>query len=275
MSDILIQICEDKRDHVAACKQNRPLAALEAEAKEASPPRGFAARLQGAVERGGYGLIAEIKKASPSKGLIREDFDAAALARAYQAGGATGLSVLTDVPYFQGSDTDLIDARAAADVPVLRKDFMVDPYQIAESRALGADCVLLIMAALDGAQAAELEAAAFGHGLDVLIEVHNPDELARALALQSPLIGINNRDLKTFDVDLAVTEGLLADIPEDHLVVSESGLSTPDDLARLSAAGVDCFLIGEALLRRGDVEAATRALLSDPAAPSEPESARA
>ena len=262
MSDALTQICDDKRDHVAACKKNRSLAALEAAAKEAPPPRGFAARLRGAVARGGYGLIAEIKRASPSKGLIREDFEAAALAGAYQAGGATCLSVLTDVPYFQGSDTDLIDARAAADLPVLRKDFMLDPYQITESRTLGADCVLLIMAVLDDAQAAELEAAALAFGLDVLIEVHNADELARALDLKSPLIGINNRDLKTFDVDLSVTEGLLGDIPGDRLVVSESGLSAPADLARLSKGGVNCFLVGEALMREADVEAATCALLS-------------
>jgi indole-3-glycerol phosphate synthase len=170
--------------------------------------------------------------------------------------------MLTDVPYFQGSDSDLIEARASAELPVLRKDFMVDPYQIVEARALGADCVLLIMAALEGAEAAELEAVAVDYGLDVLVEVHNADELTRALDLNSPLIGINNRDLKTFDVDLSVTEGLLNDIPEDHLIVSESGLSTPDDLARLSKSGVNCFLIGEALMRNADVEAATRDLLS-------------
>ncbi len=266
MSDVLTQICDDKRDHVAACKQNRPLSALAAMAKQVTPPRGFAARLRGAVERGGYGLIAEIKKASPSKGLIREDFDPAILAQAYRAGGATCLSVLTDVPYFQGSDSDLTEARASADLPVLRKDFMIDPYQIIESRALGADCVLLIMAALDGTQASELEAVAEEFGLDVLVEVHNADELTRALQLRSPLIGINNRDLKTFDVDLSVTEGLLKDIPEDHLIVSESGLSAPGDLARLSKLGVNCFLIGEALMRHADVEAATCDLLSPVAA---------
>ncbi len=274
MSDVLAKICADKRDHIAACKQRRALAELEAEAREMPPPRGFRAGLQTAVEGGGYGLIAEIKKASPSKGLIREDFDPAALARAYQAGGAACLSVLTDVPYFQGRDDDLAQARAAADMPVLRKDFMVDPYQIVESRALGADCVLLIMAALDGDQAQELEAAALDYGLDVLIEVHNADELAQALALKSPLIGVNNRDLKTFDVDLAVTESLVRDIPEDRLVVSESGLATPADLARLSAtagAGVNCFLVGEALMREDDVEAATRALLT----PSEAKSMEA
>jgi len=266
MSDILTQINADKRDHVAACKQNRTLADLEDAAKQASPPRGFAARLRGAVSRGGYGLIAEIKKASPSKGLIREDFDPEALAKAYQAGGAACLSVLTDVPYFQGSDTDLIAARAAADLPVLRKDFMIDPYQIVEARALGADCVLLIMAALSGAQAAELEAAAVAQNLDVLIEVHNADELTRALNLKSPLIGINNRDLKTFDVDLATTETLSGDVPEGRMVICESGLSSPDDLARLSQSGVNCFLIGEALMRNRDVEAATRALLTPIAA---------
>lgn len=262
MSDVLKKICEDKRSHVEACKQNRSLADLEAALKDGSPPRGFAARLKGSVDRGGYGLIAEIKKASPSKGLIREEFAPASLAKAYETGGASCLSVLTDVPYFQGSDTDLIEARTAANLPVLRKDFMLDPYQIAESRALGADCVLLIIAALEDAEAVELEAAAISYGLDVLIEVHNGDELTRALELKSPLIGINNRNLKTFDVDLAVTEGLLKDIPDDRLVVSESGLSTPDDLARLSASGVNCFLIGESLMRQNDVETATRTLLS-------------
>ena len=270
MSDMLAKICADKRDHIAACKQRRPLAELEAEARE-MPPRGFSTSLKSAVADGGYGLITEIKKASPSKGLIREDFDSAALARAYQAGGAVCLSVLTDGPYFQGRDDDLVQARAACDLPVLRKDFMLDPYQIVESRALGADGVLLIMAALDDAEAQELEAAALALGLDVLVEVHDAGELERAFELRSPLIGVNNRDLKTFDVDLAVTESLVRDIPADRLVVSESGLATPADLARLSAAGVNCFLVGEALMREDDVEAATRALL----APSEPESMEA
>jgi indole-3-glycerol phosphate synthase len=268
MSDILDRICRDKLAHVAACRGNRSLESLEAAAKDASPPRRFAAHLRAAVEAGRYGLIAEIKKASPSKGLIREDFAPAALAQAYQAGGATCLSVLTDVPYFQGSDSDLIDARAAVSLPVLRKDFMLDPYQIIESRALGADCVLLIMAALDDTQAQELEDAAIAIGLDVLVEVHDAAELDRALALKTPLIGINNRNLKTFDVDLATTENLLAAIPEDRMVVSESGLGGPDDLARLSTAGVHCFLIGEALMRSPNVEAATRFILTPPQAKS-------
>ncbi|NQV84861.1 MAG: indole-3-glycerol phosphate synthase TrpC [Rhodospirillales bacterium] len=268
MSDILDRICEDKRAHVAACRKNRSLESLEIAAREASPPRGFAAHLRAAATAGRYGLIAEVKKASPSKGLIREDFDPAMLAGAYQAGGATCLSVLTDVPYFQGSDTDLIDARAAVTLPVLRKDFMLDPYQIIESRALGADCILLIMAALDDIQAQELEQTAVDHRLDVLVEVHDAVELDRALQLQTPLIGINNRNLKTFEVDLATTEHLLSAIPQDRMVISESGLGTPDDLARLSRAGVNCFLIGEALMRRDNVEAATRFILAPPQAKS-------
>jgi len=270
MSDVLTRICQAKRDHVAARKKIQPLETVEAAAGEAAPPRGFIAALKSALDAGGYGLIAEIKRASPSKGLIREDFDPAALARATQAGGAACLSVLTDV-HFEGKDADLIAARSAVDLPVLRKDFIIDPYQIAETRALGADCVLLIMAALTDPQAGELESAAAGFGLDVLIEVHDRDELARALKLKSPLIGINNRDLVTFGVDLSVTESLLDEIPADKTVVGESGISTPEDLARLSKAGVNCFLVGESLMREDDVEAATRALLS----PAEPESARA
>ncbi len=270
MSDVLTQICQVKRDHVAARKESHPVDRVEMAAREAAPPRGFAARLEEVVDSGRSGLIAEIKRASPSKGLIREDFDPAALARACKAGGAACLSVLTDV-HFEGKDADLIDARSVVDLPVLRKDFIIDPYQIAESRALGADCVLLIMAALTDPQAEELEAAAAGFGLDVLLEVHDRDELDRALKLKSPLIGINNRDLETFDVDLSVTESLVGDIPAGKTVVSESGLSTPQDLARLSKAGVNCFLVGSALMAEDDVEAATRALLS----PADPESARA
>ena len=264
MSDVLKKICEDKRAYVEALKKSVPLETVEAAAKEVAGPRGFRAALGNAVDAGGYGLIAEIKKASPSKGLIREDFDPPALAKAYQAGGATCLSVLTDTPYFQGHDGDLIEAWTAVDLPVLRKDFMVDAYQIAESRALGADCVLLILAALDDGEAAELEDVAIGYGLDVLAEVHDADELARALKLKTPLLGINNRNLKTFEVDLSVTETLLDSVPSGKLVVSESGLATPEDLARLSDAGVNCFLIGESLMRQDDVEAATRDLLTPP-----------
>jgi len=266
MSDILDQICEAKRKHVAACKEGHPATMVEAAAREVSAPRGFVKRLGKAVAGGGYGLVAEIKRASPSKGLIRDDYDPPALARAYAAGGATCLSVLTDAPFFKGNDADLIEAWAAVDLPVLRKDFMVDPYQIVESRALGADCVLLIMAALDDATARNLEATAADYGLDVLAEVHDAGELERALKLRTKLIGINNRDLKTFEVDLGVTEALIADVPDDRLVVSESGIHTTDDLARLAAAGVHCFLVGESLMREDDVEAATRALLSPPAA---------
>jgi indole-3-glycerol phosphate synthase len=265
MTDILARICEAKRKHVAACKETHPLDVVEAAAREVAKPRGFVRRLKKAVAGGGYGLIAEIKRASPSRGLIREDYDPPALARAFKAGGAACLSVLTDQPFFEGSDADLIEAWAAVDLPVLRKDFMVDPYQIVESRALGADCVLLIMAILDDGEARELEATAIGFGLDVLAEVHDAGELERALRLRTRLIGINNRDLKTFDVDLAVTEALMADVPDDRLVVSESGLHTPDHLARLARAGVNCFLVGESLMRERDVEAATRALLARPA----------
>ena len=270
MSDVLTLICEHKRDYVAGRKKIHPPDRVEAAAREAALPRGFQARLDEAVDAGRVGLIAEIKRASPSKGLIREDYDPAALARAYEAGGAACLSVLTDL-HFEGHDVDLIDALSAVDLPVLRKDFIIDPYQIAESRALGADCVLLIMAALTNSQAEELEAAAAGFGLDVLLEVHDRDELARALKLKSPLIGINNRNLKTFDVDLSVTESLVYPIPAGKTVVSESGISTAEDLARLSKAGINCFLVGESLMREDDVEAATRALLAS----AEPESARA
>jgi indole-3-glycerol phosphate synthase len=236
---------------------------LVAAARRVSAPRGFARALTSASETG-YGLISEIKRASPSKGLIRNDFNPSLLARAYEAGGATCLSVLTDGPYFEGADDHLTAARAAVDLPVLRKDFMLDPYQIVESRALGADCVLLILAALDDAMAAELESVARSFGMDVLIEVHDEDELERALRLRSPLIGVNNRDLRTLKTDTATTRRLARLVPDDRLLICESGLNTPDDLAEMAAAGARCFLIGEALMRQPDVEQAVRAMLANP-----------
>ena len=264
MNDILTRICDDKRDHVAAAKAGRPISEVAKAARVAEPPREFTKRLQCSVYAGGYGLIAEIKRASPSRGLIREDFDPASLATAYRRGGASCLSVLTDGPYFQGGDEHLSEAHLAVDLPVLRKDFMLDPYQIVESRALGADCVLLIMAALDDGQAVELVSVARDYGMDVLVEVHNGDELERALKLDSNLIGINNRDLKTLEVDIAVTEQLAARIPADRTIISESGLCKPADLARMSRVGVNCFLVGELLMREADVAVATRSLLSLP-----------
>ncbi|HLB80201.1 MAG TPA: indole-3-glycerol phosphate synthase TrpC [Dongiaceae bacterium] len=265
MSNVLARICADKRDHVARCKAARPPAKVAAAARDAGPTRGFAERLAAAVAAGRYGLIAEIKRASPSRGVIRDDFDPAALAAAYRRGGATCLSVLTDAPHFQGRDEDLVAARAAVDLPVLRKDFLLDPYQVVEARALGADAVLLIMAALGDAQAAELESAAEEHRMDVLAEVHDEAELERAARLRTRLIGINNRDLKTLAVDLATTERLAPRLPPGRLAVAESGLSSAADLARMRRAGVNLFLIGEALMRQADVAAATRALLGEPA----------
>ena len=265
MSDILRKICSDKREHVAATMLACPQSEVELMAVMAPTPRGFADRLVLAAASGGYGLIAEIKKASPSKGLIREDFDPPALARAYAQGGAACLSVLTDAPYFQGHDDDLVAASNAVDLPVLRKDFMLEPYQIYESRALGADCVLIIMAALEDSQAVELEDLAIELGMDVLIEVHDAAEMERACALSSWLIGINNRNLKTLDVDVTTTEKLAPLAPRDRTLVSESGLYEPDDLARMAAAGARCFLVGESLMRQSDVTAATKALLADPA----------
>lgn len=262
--NILEEICAGKREHVRRCKSERPLSSLTAAAKDAAPPRGFAPALAAAVDGGGYGLIAEIKRASPSKGLIRAGFDPPALARAYAAGGAACLSVLTDAEYFQGAPEHLVAARAAVGLPVLRKDFMIDPYQIVEARAMGADCVLVILAAVDDALAGELTAAAFDLGMDVLCEVHDRAELERALAFETALIGINNRDLRTLSVDLATTEALAPNVPAGRLVVGESGLSAPADLARLSRIGVRCFLVGEALMREADVEVATRTLLGSP-----------
>ena len=262
MSDVLREICDAKRAEVAAAKAARPLAEVERAARDATPPRGFAAALQRAVAAGRYGLIAEIKKASPSAGLIRADFDPAALARAYAEGGATCLSVLTDAPYFQGSPDYLIAARAAVELPVLRKDFMLEPYQIVESRAMGADCVLLILAALSDREAAALEGTARDLGMDVLVEVHDRAELDRALKLRSQLMGINNRNLKTLKTDLATTEELSRALPAGRTVISESGLNSPADLARMAKVGARCFLVGESLMRQPDVAAATRALLA-------------
>jgi len=263
MSTILDRIKVYKLDEVARAKAAIPLAELEAAAKAASPPRGFARALREATPSG-YGLIAEIKKASPSRGLIRADFDPPALARAYAAGGAACLSVLTDAPSFQGADSHLAAARDAVTLPCLRKDFLYDPWQVTQSRALKADCILIIMAALDDGQAAELEAAAFALGMDVLIEVHDEAELERAARLKSPLIGINNRNLHSFEVTLDTTRRLARRVPEDRLIVAESGLYTPEDLADLAQYGARCFLIGESLMRQADVTAATRAILARP-----------
>jgi indole-3-glycerol phosphate synthase len=261
MSDVLARICAEKRAHVAHAKMAVPEAALLAGLADAPPVRGFAAALERQLAQGRYGLIAEIKKASPSAGVIRPDFDPATLARAYEAGGAACLSVLTDAPFFQGSDDDLRTARGAASLPVLRKDFILDPYQIVESRRIGADCVLLIMAALSDAAARELAAAAAELGMDVLAETHDQDELERALRLGVRLIGVNNRNLKTLAVDLATTEKLAPEVPADRVVVAESGMRGPEDLGRLAAAGARCFLVGETLMREPDVTAATRRLL--------------
>lgn len=258
----LQEICANKRDEVALRKRTQSLADLDAMASEQSATRGFTAALESA-QQSGYGLIAEIKKASPSKGLIREDFNPAKHARSYAAGGASCLSVLTDAPYFQGHERYLIEARAACVLPVLRKDFMVDTWQVAEARAIGADAILIIVAALDDGAMQEIESAALDRNMDVLIEVHDEYELERALNLKSKLIGVNNRDLRSFETDLGITERLAPLVPANVMLVGESGIATNADCARLARSGVRSFLVGESLMRQADVEAATRLLMGN------------
>jgi indole-3-glycerol phosphate synthase len=262
--DVLLRICANTRAEVAVRKAKTPVEALKHTiASRADRPRGFGAALKDATVRGKYGLIAEIKKASPSGGLIRPDFDPASLARAYRDGGAACLSVLTDLTYFQGTPEHFRAARAAVDLPVLRKDFILDPWQVYESRAMGADCILLIMACLTDNEARDLEASARGIDMDVLVEVHDKRELERALGLETSLIGINNRDLRTLKTDLATTEELAPMVPPDRFLIAESGIRDTNDLRRLSAVGPNCYLVGESLMRQEDVTAATRALLGD------------
>ncbi len=262
MSDILRRIVAVKHEEIAAAQAARPLAAVRAQAESRRDTRGFEAALRARLAAGQSAVIAEVKKASPSKGVIREHFVPAEIAASYARHGAACLSVLTDAPFFQGSAAYLEQARAACALPVLRKDFMVDAYQVYEARAMGADCILLIAACLDDAQMADLEACAHGLGMDVLVEVHDGDELKRALALKTPLLGINNRNLRSFEVSLDTTLALLPRVPADRLLVTESGILAPDDVRRMRAAGVHAFLVGEAFMRAADPGAALSALFA-------------